>query len=546
MGYKCHELSKTGEGLRFSYDGQQISRDHIRQTRIELSKTINVSPEIAKWTVFLDGEKISFNQLSHRDAVNLLMSSLGQPPWSEIHEKSKTVLSGFKRQSEQSEASYRTSFDSWTALTRKVQESQSDLDAESAAFEKQKIEFGEFQLGLSRKIDALSADKAKIISEMSAIKKRLKAIENEKATEYHALTIKKAEIEREADERREAADKATAKAAKFGQKLSQLKNDLNEMQSEPENCPKCGQRWNKKHAETEINAKKTEIIGVESAAMVARQEKISADEELKRTLLRERDTARRLSALNVDSEVRNLGDQYEEKEEAVAGIDEKIGSLKRQGENGPDRSRLDKLAAILSDRKETAAEAKERLDALSRTMVEARESLKVVEYWNDAFSPSGIPNVILKRSIGPLNEVSRRISQVMTGGSLRVEYGTTRELASGRDRAELVIKAINKIGAKRFEGNSKGESGLANLIVAETLAEVGRVHQRIGYRWYDEVVKAQDQKVRRAVFSYMKEQAARLGILIFVVDHAPEAASYADHVLVVEKLSDRTAVNWAG
>ena len=36
----------------------------------------------------------------------------------------------------------------------------------------------------------------------------------------------------------------------------------------------------------------------------------------------------------------------------------------------------------------------------------------------------------------------------------------------------------------------------------------------------------------------MKETAHRLGILVFLVDHNPVAANYADHVLIVEKKGD--------
>ena len=123
----------------------------------------------------------------------------------------------------------------------------------------------------------------------------------------------------------------------------------------------------------------------------------------------------------------------------------------------------------------------------------------------------------------------------MTGGTIDVVYSTRRELASGLEKAELVIEVKNTLGSKKLAGSSKGEAGLANLVIAETLAEVGQISRRVGYRWYDEVVPHQDPVVCKSIYAHLREVAHKLGILIFMVDHNPVAADYADHILVVEK-----------
>jgi DNA repair exonuclease SbcCD ATPase subunit len=116
---------------------------------------------------------------------------------------------------------------------------------------------------------------------------------------------------------------------------------------------------------------------------------------------------------------------------------------------------------------------------------------------------------------------------------------------SGDERPDLDIEVNNKTGSKRLKGSSKGETGQINLIVAETIAEVGNVASRIGYRWYDEVANSQDPVVRQCVFRYLKEVANDLGILVFLVDHHPEAANFADHFLLVSKVAEKTSsVEW--
>ena len=70
QGYKCPELSETGEGLRFSVGGAPpIERNRIANTRLELAKTLGVDSTLASWTVFFDGEQMNFNKLSQTAAV---------------------------------------------------------------------------------------------------------------------------------------------------------------------------------------------------------------------------------------------------------------------------------------------------------------------------------------------------------------------------------------------------------------------------------------------------------------------------------------------
>jgi len=78
MGYKFKDLSKTGEGLRFKTGETVISRSHVDLTRNELSQTLGITPEVAKWSVYIDGDNLDFSSLSQTQAVELMMAALGQ------------------------------------------------------------------------------------------------------------------------------------------------------------------------------------------------------------------------------------------------------------------------------------------------------------------------------------------------------------------------------------------------------------------------------------------------------------------------------------
>lgn len=240
---------------------------------------------------------------------------------------------------------------------------------------------------------------------------------------------------------------------------------------------------------------------------------------------------------------------------AVAGLSLRFEALSksnatlieegRQTELAAERDILDTKpvdrAKIQAEERQTAVTRwQERVAKVALDYTDSVASGKVADYVAEAYSPSGIPNMIIQESVAPLNDISRRICHAMTGGLINVVYSTNRQLGSGRDVAELNIQLTNKFGSSDVEGSSKGEAGITDLIVAETIAEIGNVASRIGMRWYDEVARSQDPVVRSSIFSYLKELARRLGILIFVVDHATEVASYADYVISAEKSNSGT------
>lgn len=253
-----------------------------------------------------------------------------------------------------------------------------------------------------------------------------------------------------------------------------------------------------------------------------------------------------LRSLTKSSAVSGLSLEFE-----TAGIEQDKFELEARRLDSEDtsdvvsRKEIDEAEVRLNERMLTESRCAEKVSAAAEEFVECSKSLDVISYWERAFGPTGIPNLIINESVGPLNAVSKKVGFYMTSGLLDVEYSTTKELVSGESRSELNIKATNRYGSTSVAGSSKGESGLLDLIVAETLAEVGQTSTRIGYKWCDEVAGSQDQVVRRSIFKFYKELTQKSDLLVFIVDHSVEVANYADKILVAEKtLEHGTKYYW--
>lgn len=542
LGVKCPELSKTGECLRFQYDNQTpVQRKTPDQTREELCRVLQVTPELANWTVFLDGDKLKFNRMSQENTVNLLMTALGQPPWTEYYERVKAKLSAANRQ-------VALSAQALDSAKRSVEVTKEDIAEAEAAHSQAEEQYNRQVEERAARIQELKstngADRASIAhaeTEIQKIAKQLKLLEDQNAEFNHQLEIKRQELRDElaqVDQKWLVASEARTQARA---NLSRHTEDVKAMLRVPKNCPTCGKPWDKAHGEGEI-AKAQGRIDEDTQALGRANEAFTIHDENRRGINRKiLDIEQQMRDKGKTSDVLNLADLHERNEELIKNLNASIHQRELQIarlDQGVDKTFVNKKFAVVEERKRALQKAKEAVEAAATDLAMDEEAQKVVAYWYKAYGPTGIPNMVLSDAIPPLNRVAQRISSLMTGGTLRITYSATKELVTGESRARLITKVENRIGSKRLEGSSKGEAGLTNLIIAENLSEIGQVSMRVGFRWYDEITGGQDSVVRRSIFAYLKEVAQRLGILIFVVDHHVEAASYADYVLVAEKSKD--------
>lgn len=538
-GFKCNEMSQTGEALRFQFgDEKPIERGRPAETRQELQGILGVTPELAQWSVYIDGDRLRFNKQSERQTVNLLMSALRQPSWDAYQKRASWVLNDAKSKHETATGAQQTLQDTITEAQEALKQAQAELKTEEhrVAAEEQNLKNETAQLQASLTANANSVTNFE--TRQKVIKKRLKELEDANAAEYHRLETEKATLSTKVSEARIKRTSIIEKRAEARSAWTSAQSALTEMNQEPEKCPTCGKKWDKEHSVDELKAQKKTVAAAESAYKAFNPQVEGVDKTIKGLEDKVKEVESKTAALRSTQEAEDLSYEYEQNGDQISSLKAAESELRlklQKVQQGPDRTGITRKTAVVEERKAASKKAQASLEDAAQKLVEAEALVKVAQYWYEAYGPTGIPNMILSEAIGPLNEVAKRISLLMTGGTIEVTYGTSRELAKGGTSSELIISVKNKIGASRLKGSSKGEAGLINLIIAETLSEVGSVSNRIGFRWYDEILNSKDQVVRRSILTYLKDLANRLGILIFVVDHHQEAASYADYVLLAKK-----------
>ncbi len=547
-GYKCAEVGSTGEGLRYTIgDNAPIERNRTTVTREDLSNAIGLPPKLAEWTVYVDGDSLKFNRLSQADTVHIVMSALNQPSWDVLHGKVKKASSAFKSDLISEQRAQEEARSNVEEAKEALEEAKEDLkEAEESYADELKKRKPEIKKA-EGDIAALAESVKGFREDMKRIKKSIADAEVKVAEKHEALRKELLEVKSKAKQARHDRDKWVSVRADRKADLSASKKALKDASGEPDVCPTCGKDWDKKHSEDEIKRLKAAKKKAEESWNEAEDACLAWDSTLDE-LDDKMDGVEAKLEDNGSNEVRKLSLKYESAETSATRSENEITALetkiKSLSEEVTD-AEVVQAKVIVKERRKALRSCEDRLKKAAEMLAEAEQVSLIGDYWSKAFSPAGIPNMILRDAVRPMTAISTRISERLTGGTLAINYSTSKELKSGESRAELIVDARNRYGSVRVEGNSKGESGLTNLIVSETLAELGNVPSKVGYRWYDEVINSQDGVVRHNILTYLKEVAHKRRILIFLVDHHEETEKYADYVLTATKETKGTTFKWS-
>ena len=537
-GFQCEEINPRAEGLRFSYDGgKEIERGTIAETRAELTKLIGVPSLLASWTVFVNGKKMDFTQLNQEDCVDLVMSALRQPPWNDYHERVKVYVRNFNKTLIRDETAHEQALSHLEESKADVGAAQTEVTEAQQEYNDAKAKQDEEVKSLNKQLDALSAAMQPLQKRQKELAASMKQLEESKATEHHRLEIQQRDLQ-EAIRELKVKAKPLLEVQTAAQRMANAaETNFTNYRDVKRVCPTCKKPLDALDPEhlTDLEAKYDAAAAEQEQAEQA-YSKVYRQVEAKAASLQQ--VGESINQLGVKFGITTLSEEHEENDGKLDGLsgDYSKKELRLVAlEKGPADGVLNTAKAKLVERQRVVEKAEQTLKEAAEALATSKLTERLMNYWSAAFSPYGIPNMVLRDAIAPLNHEARRISASMTGGTIEVVYSTAREMASGATKARLNIEVNNLLGDKDLAGCSNGEAGLTNLVISETLGCVGQIPRRIGFKWLDEVIVHQDAVVCKGLYSYMHEIAQRQNILIFLVDHNSAAANYADYFLTVKK-----------
>ncbi len=218
------------------------------------------------------------------------------------------------------------------------------------------------------------------------------------------------------------------------------------------------------------------------------------------------------------AELRNPEAELVKAQHAVAEAQERVTATEvelhhAQAELGAARQRLE-------DAENAAATAREIEAELERL---AREHA-VLEELEHAFGKHGIQTLLLENVLPDLADVTNEILDRLPGNTLRVDFATQRDRASGDGAIEtLDILIRDEFGQRPYELYSGGEAFRINfaLRVALSLLLAQRAGRRLETLVIDEGFGTQDAKGREGLIQALQAVQDRFA-LILVITHIEE------------------------
>ena len=545
-GYKHPEVNLTGEGLAYRLDdGKWISRGHLSKTREELDKILGTTAQVAEWTVYVDGDKLKFSDLGQNGMVQLVMASLNQPSWSDYADKAKTFYTMAKTESGLADARVEELKRQLARHRQAVADEETAHAAAVAALKRAKQEAATEKERITGELAKLDTREAALQETKETLQKEIKKHVDELAVAYKKYETERLTAKAALDTARREAKPALDLESQAKAEARRIKREISELEDLPDKCPTCNGALDRTHSCKKIKTLRRELTEAEEILSERSQLARESEDEIYRLDAILEKIERQVEARRKDATT-DFSVEMEECDRKIKIIREKRDDFKdAMASNKVDDSRVTQAKYRLDAARSQLCETEQMLEEATANGRKLQKRMSIGSYLRTAFGPTGIPNMVLQEAIAPLNEASRIISARMTGNTITVQYSTTRQLVSQATKAELVVKVDNKFGSKRVNGNSKCESGLTNLIISETISEMSNIGSRVAFRWYDEVLRNPDETARRSFFAYVSDLAKRRNMLCFVVDHGPEAASYADHVLIAHKDRNKeTTYRW--
>jgi exonuclease SbcC len=181
------------------------------------------------------------------------------------------------------------------------------------------------------------------------------------------------------------------------------------------------------------------------------------------------------------------------------------------------------LGAVRQQLRDAEAAAEE-ASVLSQQIERLTREQAVLEELERAFGKNGIQTLILENVLPDLAETANEILDRLPGNTLRVDFATQRERASGDGAIEtLEILISDEFGQRPYELYSGGEAFRINfaLRVALSLLLAQRAGRRLETLVIDEGFGTQDAKGREGLVQALQAVSDRFA-LILVVTHLEE------------------------
>lgn len=241
--------------------------------------------------------------------------------------------------------------------------------------------------------------------------------------------------------------------------------------------------------------------------------------------------AERESLLKVARKHQNLEKELDEAEMTLNTVErvklQKLADLKAvEGREFDDEQIFSYERKI----REFKIEIEQKKNDLQESMIE----LEILEFWKAAFSPRGIPSMLIDESIPFMNEKVSEYLDKLTNGRYIVSFDTLAETKSGEFRDKISVNVLDT--QTRASSRIQLSGGQTRIIDIATILTLGDLQSNIqGVKFnillFDEIFDSLDEENIGFVSKVLTNM--KFGKSIYLISHRHEDQLEADEVLTL-------------
>lgn len=352
-------------------------------------------------------------------------------------------------------------------------------DADFAASQRTKVEAERDKLRSAKKW-IKSNDKV----DVDALKERLDAAQ-------HAVSLYDRKLAKAAT----AAGSAAGALALAAGRRDEVARRLGEWDETV--CPTCGQKFDAK-----MRTKAADILRAELAKLQEEHDAVVVTNDGAATAL--------ATAKTKLKEARATSDEAQKAYNEGVGLAADSASLRRRASEH--EARIAEIEAEVSPYWALAEKALSRhakhaadVDRLTEEAKAMDAQHRSAQFWVKAYGNAGLRSLLIDSSLPVLNAEAERVSQMLTGGSIRIEFSATTEQKSGKVVDRFEVKVDNEHGAGDYAGNSSGERAKVDLCVGLALQRLvaSRSSASFNVAFFDEVFDHLDSAAHERVINVL-------------------------------------------
>lgn len=347
------------------------------------------------------------------------------------------------------------------------------------------------------------------------------------------------------------------------EKLSELKYDKKDLTSKVRNaekekevfetelkgeCPKCKQEVSAEHCEDHLadldeivttSSKKIDKITKEVTKLEQSIDDIS--EELED--IRKKERKRQSKIEECQDKVTKYTKEQSKAETEEATKKSRIKDIKERIEDRKDNLSENPYIALLETKCNELKELTASLEEAEKKLVKIEKKIAHLSFLETAFSRSGIPSYLLDDIIPALNNYAQHYSNILTGGTVDIEFSNQTTLKTKEVREKFEVRVTNEAGADSYQGDSSGEKKRIDLCVLFALQKVAMLRSKNNFNllFMDEIFDSLDTSGVEQAITLLEEEL-ETHPTIFVISHNPELTSFFDNTITVVKDNSFSAI----